>query len=220
VGVWDGCIYTGEAPTRIKLSSFQATPTASRVRLQWQTEFEIDTVGFHLWRTGTENGDYSRITGSLIPSEGNVSSGASYSYRDSGVDRGHRYFYRLEDIDQNGTGAFHGPVSATVGIIRLVAPGDKTEAPFGSPTRFRWKSVSYSKFRLQISNRADCKSGVVTLPTNGTWISALSYAPSKANWKTVAGVAGNKGTVYWRVLGKAPSGSRYLTEAFQLAIEK
>jgi len=105
---------TTTAPaTLIDLSSFTATPKFSKVILQWSTEAETDNAGFNLYRSTSENGDYIKINDSLIPAEGTSTQGASYSFVDNEVKNRMTYYYKLEDIDLNGTSTMNGPVTAT-----------------------------------------------------------------------------------------------------------
>ncbi len=102
------------ATTAINLTSFKAIIGEIAVDLTWQTAREIDNEGFNLWRSETENGSYVKINDLLIPAEGNTDTGASYEYTDPNVSKDKTYFYKLEDVDANGTSTFHGPVSALV----------------------------------------------------------------------------------------------------------
>jgi len=105
---------TTTAPaTIIKLSSFAAIPKSDRIILEWSTESEIDNVGFNLYRSETENGQYTKTNASLIPAQGSASQGASYEFVDKDVKNRKTYWYKLEDVDLNGTSNMHGPVSAT-----------------------------------------------------------------------------------------------------------
>ena len=63
-------------PTVINLSSFTATPKASKVILRWSTESETDNSGFNLYRSETKDGDYIKINYSLIPAKGSPTEGA------------------------------------------------------------------------------------------------------------------------------------------------
>jgi hypothetical protein len=100
-------------PTVINLSFFIATPKAGKVILQWSTEAEINNAGFNLYRAETEDGEYTQITTSLITAQGFSTQGESYEYVDTGLKNRKTYYYKLEDIDLNGTSTMHGPVSAT-----------------------------------------------------------------------------------------------------------
>jgi hypothetical protein len=100
----------------VDLVSFTAEALENRVLLEWETACEIDNVGFHIWRTETEDTEYVSITDYLIPAEGGPTWGATYSYEDFDVVPGRTYYYKLEDIDYAGVSTFHGPVSAWVGV--------------------------------------------------------------------------------------------------------
>ena len=98
-------------PTSVELESFQATANQSDILVKWKTAMEIDTLGFHLWRSTSKNGQYLRITQQLIRAQGGASWGAEYSYSDA-INDEKTYYYKLEDIEFNGTSTFHGPVAA------------------------------------------------------------------------------------------------------------
>jgi hypothetical protein len=105
---------TTTAPsTLINLSSFTATPKFSKVIIQWSTEAETDNAGFNLYRSEAEDGEYIKINNSLIPAQGSPTQGASYEFVDTAVKNRKTYYYKLEDIDINGTSTMHGPKSAT-----------------------------------------------------------------------------------------------------------
>ncbi len=53
------------------------------------------------------------MSDSIIPAQGFATQGASYSFVDNEVKNRKTYYYKLEDIDLNGTSTMHGPVSAT-----------------------------------------------------------------------------------------------------------
>jgi hypothetical protein len=100
-------------PTAIELSSFTAIPGNSQVTIKWETATEIDISGFNLYHSELEGGPYVQINGSIIPTEGSSTQGATYEFIDTNVQNGKTYYYKLEDIDQNGVSTMHGPVSAT-----------------------------------------------------------------------------------------------------------
>ena len=103
---------TTTPPTIIDLASFEAIAGNSSVSLSWETESEIDNAGFNLYRSDSENGEYIKINDSLIPTEGTTTQGASYEFIDTDVKNRKTYYYKLEDIDLNGTSTMHGAVSA------------------------------------------------------------------------------------------------------------
>ncbi|CAN2041789.1 hypothetical protein GMMP15_580027 [Candidatus Magnetomoraceae bacterium gMMP-15] len=66
--------------------------------------FRFQNVGFHILRSTSEDGKYTRITVSLIPSKGTIS-GASYAYID--ITHCHSCYYKLEFIDYNNIRTFY-----------------------------------------------------------------------------------------------------------------
>jgi hypothetical protein len=108
-------VYTGSAKqsTLITLTSFNATPGFGKVILAWETASEIDNAGFNLYRAESANGTYKIINSSIIPAKGSSTQGASYEVVDDDVQNRKTYYYKLEDIDLNGTATMHGPKSAT-----------------------------------------------------------------------------------------------------------
>ena len=99
--------------TVIELSSFIAIPSFHKVMLRWTTESENDNVGYNLYRSESENGEYKKINDFLITAQGSSTEGAFYDFIDNTVQNRKTYYYKLEDIDLNGTSTMHGPVSAT-----------------------------------------------------------------------------------------------------------
>jgi hypothetical protein len=58
-----------------------------------------------------------KINSSLIPAHGSPTQGAIYQFIDEGVKNRTIYYYKLEDIDLNGTSTMHGPVSVTPRMV-------------------------------------------------------------------------------------------------------
>jgi hypothetical protein len=104
---------TTAEPTLIELSSFEAKGVWRGIILAWETESEIDNVGFNIYRAEAEDGEYIKINASLIPARGSVAQGAAYKFVDWKVEKDKTYYYKLEDIDRSGIAAQHGPVSAS-----------------------------------------------------------------------------------------------------------
>ena len=113
IGITTGC------STLITLASFEAAAKNNKVILLWKTESEINNAGFNIYRSESENGEYTKINASLIPAQGSPANGVSYKFVDTGVTNRQIYYYKLEDIDLNGTSTMHGPASATPKFINL-----------------------------------------------------------------------------------------------------
>jgi hypothetical protein len=71
--------------------------------IEWSTESEVETAGFHVYRAPSSDGPYERVTESLIPSSGDPFSGAEYRFTDPNISEGEVYYYQLEELETNGT---------------------------------------------------------------------------------------------------------------------
>ena len=105
---------TAVAPRSVRLVSFAARGVKQAVLLSWETASETDNVGFNLYRATAIDGKKTKLNADLIPTLVPPGSpvGASYSYRDTAVAKGVRYYYWLEMVDTHGGTSLHGPVQA------------------------------------------------------------------------------------------------------------
>jgi hypothetical protein len=125
-------------PTAVSLAAFSATSREDGVLVSWETATELDNAGFNLYRSTAADGEYIKLNAALIPPRnpgGNV--GATYAWTDKEVEPGATYFYKLEDLDINGTSTFHGPVGVTADAVEPtsveVAALDATSRPLAWP---------------------------------------------------------------------------------------
>ena len=140
---WDIGADDTNGTTAVKLMSFSAAPGDRSVLLEWRTASELDNLGFHVYRGLSEGGPWTRLTTGLVPGLGSSAVGRAYSYRDSGLANGTRYFYRLEDVDASSKTASHGPVSAVpLALAAGGAPGSEPEASSPSGKRNAARSSS------------------------------------------------------------------------------
>jgi hypothetical protein len=206
-----------ETPTLVTLIDFTATKLDGSVLIEWQTDTEIDNAGFHLWRSEEEEGEYIRITNSMIPAQG---SGSQYSYLDEDAIDDITYYYKLEDIDLYGVSTFHGPISSTAYI--LITPAEGAVLPIRTPATFEWvDSEDIEGYKLQFSNQSDFSGKVVTRPKNQRkWITSNVYTPTEQKWRAIKRL-GKKGlTIFWRVLGKIEDETVIYSETGSLTLEK
>lgn len=102
---------TDDSTLPVQGVSVKATiESAVGITLLWQTESEVNSAGFHVWRSDREETGYVRITTALIPSHGNTSSRHEYTFLDKGVEKGKTYWYKIEEISTDGESVFYGPI--------------------------------------------------------------------------------------------------------------
>jgi hypothetical protein len=81
------------------------------VILEWTTESEVNLAGFNVYRSESRDGPYVKLNDTLIPASPDPIAGASYSYADSTARGGVTYYYKLEDVELDGTATLHGPIT-------------------------------------------------------------------------------------------------------------
>ena len=76
-------------------------PTPPKV--QWNTETELNTAGFQIYRSTSPDGEFVLITDDYIPSKGSSITGGTYSFTDNSALPGKTYYYLLEEIELDGS---------------------------------------------------------------------------------------------------------------------
>jgi hypothetical protein len=100
----------GQVPleTRVSLS---VSPAGRSVRVAWETECGLDSVGFHIYRAETEDGPRHRLNAALIPSHvPGSSAGVWHTFYDISPLPGVPYYYWLHSVSRSGQIREHGPV--------------------------------------------------------------------------------------------------------------
>ena len=102
------------APTLAHVRQFVALPTPAGVQLLWRTSYEVNNLGFRVYRESAAG--RSLVTPSLVAGSAllagkqvPLSSGRSYSWLDDSPEPGAAYW--LEDVDLDGTRGWTGPVT-------------------------------------------------------------------------------------------------------------
>lgn len=99
------------APLPIELVSLQAVPQESSIRVEWITDSEQNTNRFEVERS-TDGINYYRVAS--VPAAGNSNTRRQYFIMDAGVDKNVLYYYRLNQVDMNGTATKSKVVSASI----------------------------------------------------------------------------------------------------------
>ncbi len=115
--------------TAVRLTAFDATRYDQGVLLKWRTGYEIDNLGFHVYRE--VNGTLERVTRSLVAGSGLMTAqGAAvngehrYAIWDTALPLDRSAVYFLEDRAFSGKSTWHGPVRPVDG--GLEAPPNVT----------------------------------------------------------------------------------------------
>jgi hypothetical protein len=123
--VWSCLVMVSVFLARPQLAMAQepiSTPVPGTVIVEWTTESEVNLAGFNVYRSESLDGPYVRLNNTLIPASPDPIAGASYSYADSTARAGVTYYYKLEDVELDGTATMHGPIT-------VVAQGESAVRP-------------------------------------------------------------------------------------------
>ena len=96
----------------VELVSFTATSNGKEVILNWSTATELNNLGFEVQRKFGSN-DF--VTVGSVKGQGTITSPNHYSFLDKLIDGG-KYFYRLKQIDFDGTFEYSDVVEVEVEV--------------------------------------------------------------------------------------------------------
>jgi hypothetical protein len=95
-----------ETATPVTLTDFHAASSNKKVVVTWQTESEVENLGFILERRENFNEDWIAIASYLqnveLAGQGSSNSTQEYTFIDSLVMTNERYEYRLSEVDFSG----------------------------------------------------------------------------------------------------------------------
>jgi hypothetical protein len=95
--------FAPRATAAVGLLYFKATAGSDTILVEWETATEQNTSAFNLYRS-EDSGSRGQQIGGMFPARGDGITGAKYSYPDTGVTKGVRYYYSLEEIPSSGGG--------------------------------------------------------------------------------------------------------------------
>jgi hypothetical protein len=156
--------------------SFTARGREDSVLLGWETAFEKDMAGFHVWRRPASGGAAQRINERLIPNEGGPGFGAVYAFEDQTALPGRNHVYELEAVDLAGFTETFGPVQAWAGMVNLTVNGADERITLSpeDPVRVRVEGQSNTARRIRVECwiAADTPFGWYS-SSGGAWIPGI-----------------------------------------------
>ena len=114
----------------VELTSFTSILINGDVILEWSTATETNNQGFEIQRRNKES-EYQKID--YVPGNGTTTQVQNYTYVDSKVANG-KYYYRLKQIDFDGTFEYSNEVAVNVTIPLEFALKQNYPNPFNPTT--------------------------------------------------------------------------------------
>lgn len=116
VTITAGDVVSGDDALPISLLSFAAAGMDEAVQINWSTASEVNNLGFEIWRSFSEDGQFEKVAGfethPELQGSGNTNIRRDYQYIDRQVFNDITYYYQLADVSFEGVRTFHQIVFA------------------------------------------------------------------------------------------------------------
>ncbi|HCY74955.1 MAG TPA: hypothetical protein DHV28_03470 [Ignavibacteriales bacterium] len=140
----------------VELSSFSATTIGSIVKLNWQTETEVNNYGFDILRQAEDEKVWTKI--GFVNGYGNSNSPRSYSYEDKNLPGGRqgvtagKYAYRLKQIDNDGQFEYSKVIEVDFGAPKKFELSQNYPNPFNPVTTIRFNLSEAGNVKITLFN--------------------------------------------------------------------
>jgi hypothetical protein len=132
----------------VELTSFTANVVDENVVLSWATATETNNQGFEIERSVD---GLSFINIGYVPGFGTTTEPNSYSYTDQSVTSG-KYYYRLKQIDFDGSFTYSGVVEADVSLPAEFSLEQNYPNPFNPATTIEFSLPADAQVKISVYN--------------------------------------------------------------------
>jgi hypothetical protein len=142
------------APLPVELISFTASVTDNRIQLHWKTATEINNFGFEVERLDSERSTTGEVWKNIgfVEGHGNSSSEKEYDFVDKNVSLAGKYFYRLKQIDVDGTFDYSEVVEVELAAPSKFGISQNYPNPFNPITTIKYSLPKTSYITLKVYN--------------------------------------------------------------------
>lgn len=144
---FDGNIYKFTPnPAPVELYSFVASVENFKIVLNWETRTEVNNYGFEVERS--MDNDWIKLE--FIEGNGNSNSPKYYTYIDNDVVNGQKYFYRLKQLDTDGSFKYSHVVEIKIEKQMIFELEQNYPNPFNPLTKLRYTIPQPSNVAINI----------------------------------------------------------------------
>jgi hypothetical protein len=142
--------FLGDGTIPVELTSFTAQVSPAGVNLNWATASEINNYGFEVERR-YQNEINWKVVG-LVPGSGTTTQSKEYSYSDNSLTQAGKYYYRLKQIDNDGSFNYSNEIE-----VDFIQPNDfvlnqNYPNPFNPSTTIEFSIGQASFVKLDVYN--------------------------------------------------------------------
>jgi hypothetical protein len=133
----------------VELTSFTASVSNNAVNLRWSTATEVNNTGFDIERSADKSG-WTKV--GFVSGNGNSNSVRNYSYADNSLTKSGKYYYRLKQVDVNGSSLYSNTAEGDFVAPSVFSLNQNYPNPFNPSTVIAYSIPKASNVKLSVYN--------------------------------------------------------------------